>query len=89
MLLRIEERRTDGLIDIRTCLLAGVAIIDRFGRWVEVDMRIRGEFFGPEFVVFVFFFFTGRKLGNTYKSEMSPISFNKFIIYINISFAIR
>ena len=41
-----EERNTVPLIDIRTCLFSGVAIINRCGRWDEVDMKISGEFFG-------------------------------------------
>jgi hypothetical protein len=50
-----EERNTVPLIDIRTCLLAGVAIIDGCGRWDEVDMKIRGEFSEN----FAFFFSPG------------------------------
>jgi hypothetical protein len=38
----VEERNTVALIDIRTCLLAGVAIIDGCGRWDEADMKIQG-----------------------------------------------
>jgi len=57
MPLRVEERKTDALIDIRTCLLAGVAIINGFGGWIDVDKRIEGKFFSVEFLFFGFYFF--------------------------------
>lgn len=40
----VEEPNTIPLIDIRTCLLAGVAIIDGGGRRDEVGMKTKGEF---------------------------------------------